>query len=356
MHAQSVSEAGSLKAASTLMYQEAESAAAIVEAQLLHNEPIISDIVVKLKQLAPSAIVTCARGSSDHAATYAKYLFESQLGILTSSASPSISSVYNCEQQLNRVLYIAISQSGASPDLLSNVDKAKANGATVLALVNVEDSPLVERADFFIPLKAGTEKSVAATKSYIATLSALLQLCTIWNNDSVLHRQLQQLPDLLKRAFQLDWRYAESALLSAQNMFVIGRGFGFGIAQEAALKFKETTGIHAEAFSAAEVKHGPMAIVNENFPVLIFSQQDETQNAINELADNFQQRGVQTLIAATGNLNSNDHYLPVINASHPAIEPLLLIQSFYKLVNGLAVARGYNPDEPPHLKKVTETL
>ncbi|ROS01424.1 glutamine--fructose-6-phosphate transaminase [Sinobacterium caligoides] len=343
-----------LAAEDTLMYQEAASAAAVVQRQLAANQTAIVAAVERLKALAPRAIVTCARGSSDHAATYAKYVFESQLGILTSSASPSISSVYGSKQNLDGVLYIAFSQSGASPDLLHNVDQARANGATILAMVNVADSPLAERADILIPLHAGPELSVAATKSYIATLSAIMHLASVWSDNTELQEHLHDLPAQLSKAWQLDWTPALATLQDATNMFVISRGFGYGIAQEAALKFKETCGLHAESFSSAEVKHGPMAIVNEGFPILMMSQEDETQSGMHDLVEDFLARGSKLHIAARG--EPAPWRLPVVGDYHPAIEPILLVQSFYKLVNALSVARGYNPDTPPHLNKVTETM
>ncbi|CAH0990919.1 Glutamine--fructose-6-phosphate aminotransferase [isomerizing] [Sinobacterium norvegicum] len=343
-----------LQAEDTLMFKEAASAADVVRGQLANNQAVIEAAVEKLNQLQPRAIVTCARGSSDHAATYGKYVFESQLGILTSSASPSISSVYGSKQKLEGVLYLAISQSGASPDLLHNVDQARANGATIMAMVNVADSPLAQKADILIPLHAGPELSVAATKTYIATLSAIMHLASVWSGNQALQDHLLELPTQLEKAWALDWTPALPSLQDANNLFVISRGFGYGIAQEAALKFKETCGLHAESFSSAEVKHGPMAIVKEGFPVLMMSQEDETQSGMHDLVEDFLSRGSKLHIAAKG--EAAPWRLPVVGDYHPAIEPILLVQSFYKLVNKLSVLRGYNPDQPPHLNKVTETM
>lgn len=346
--------ASTLNPEHTLMYQEAASAAEVVAHQLEHNQAIIEAAVARIRSFNPRAVVTMARGSSDHAATVAKYLIETRTGVLTSSASPSVSSVYGAKQKLDGVLYIAVSQSGKSPDLLAGVEQAKTAGALTLALVNVEDSPLAELADVVIPLRAGTEKSVAATKSYIATLSAVLQLVSEWSQDELLQAALKQLPDSLAKAWQCDWSKAVTALTPATNLFVIGRGLGFGIAQEAALKFKETCGLHAEAFSSAEVKHGPMAIVKAGFPVLMLPQQDETYSGFSDLVKEFQAREAQVLVASETPYGEAN--LPVVAGAHPAIAPLLAIQSFYKMANALSVARGYNPDQPPHLRKVTETL
>jgi len=145
------------------------------------------------------------------------------------------------------------------------VSSARAAGAHIVALVNAEDSPLAQLADDLIPLCAGTERSVAATKSYITSLAAIVQLVANWTRDAQLAAALQQAPELLERAWQLDWSAAVTHLTAANNLYVIGRGLGLAIAQEAALKFKETCGLHAEAVSAAELRHGPMALVGAAF-------------------------------------------------------------------------------------------
>ena len=336
----------------TLMFQEAASASSVIAQQFEANAPLIAAAVERLKAFAPRSIVTCARGSSDHAATYAKYLFETRLGLVTSSAAPSITSIYFAKQQLEGTLYIAISQSGKSPDLLASVEQAKAGGALTLALVNVEDSPLAQMADIVIPLRAGSEKSVAATKSYLATLGAIMHLVSEWGNDDELKTALKSLPQSLAQAWENDWQAVVDGLKDARNLFVIGRGIGFGAAPEAALKLKDTCGLHAEAFTAAEVKHGPMAIVGEGFPVLLFAQQDKTLAGMDSLVEDFRARDAKVFVASESISGS----LPVVQGAHPAIAPMLAVQSFYRMANALSIARGYNPDEPPHLRKVTETM
>lgn len=338
----------------TLMFQEAAAASSVVRSQLAANAERIRAAGQRLRSFAPRAVVTCARGSSDHAATYAKYLIETQLGLITASAAPSVSSIYRAPQQLEGCLYIALSQSGKSPDLLTNVRQAKASGALTLALVNVIDSPLAEIADIVVPLHAGEELSVAATKSYIASLAALLHLVSEWTEKAELKTLVHSLPEALGQAWSHDWTPAVAAFEKVQNLFVIGRGLGFGIAQEAALKLKETCGLHAEAFSAAEVKHGPMALVGKDFPVLVIAQRDETQGSTDALVDEFRQRGARVLVA--GEAGGHADRLPVVANSHPVLAPILAIQSFYRMANALSIARGYHPDQPPHLQKVTETV
>ncbi|GAB2494506.1 SIS domain-containing protein [Pseudoxanthomonas sangjuensis] len=334
----------------TLMFNEAAQTADVVAAQFARNEAVVAKLAAALRASPPAFVATCARGSSDHAATYAKYLFETQLGFVTASISPSVGSVYEAKQHLRGALYLTISQSGKSPDLLHNAKAARAAGAHVVALVNVEDSPLAQLADTVIPLGAGPEKSVAATKSYLASLSAILQLAAHWADSAPLRGALDELPQALRAAWQADWSALTEGLVDARNLFVLGRGLGLAAAQEAALKFKETCGLHAEAYSSAEVKHGPMALVGPGFPVLCFAQSDETEAGMLALAKEFRGRGAQVwLSSARGDL-------PLVPASNPAAAPLLTIQSFYRAINALALRRGHNPDVPPHLNKVTETV
>ncbi len=355
---QSAAKAAAATVNTTRMFEEAQTAYLGVAKQVDANQAVVERIAERLRRNPPRAVITCARGSSDHAATFAKYLIESRVGIVTSSASLSITSVYAARQDFDGVLYIAISQSGRSPDLLACVEAAKAAGAFTLALVNDATSPLAELADEVLPLHAGPELSVAATKSYICSLSALVQLVAHWAGDEALIEAFKTLPTLLSKAWQLDWSAALPSLRDATNLFVLGRGIGLGVAQEGALKLKETCGLHAEAFSAAEVKHGPMVLVGPKFPVLIFAQSDESQASVADIATVFAGRGADVWLAAdssTGNGTSGPGRLPVI-AAHPVLEPILTIQSFYRLANAVSLARGRNPDVPPHLNKVTETV
>jgi glucosamine--fructose-6-phosphate aminotransferase (isomerizing) len=338
----------------TLMYQEAHAAADVVAHQLAANAQLLAELGARLRAQPPRCIVTCARGSSDHAAAYAKYVFETRLGIVTASASPAVSSIYDAPLRLEGALFLAISQSGRSPDLLLSAQAARAAGAQVVALVNDTDSPLARAADTVVPLRAGPERSVAATKSYLATLSAVLQLAACWSGDEALHAALDRLPGDLRQGWDADWRALGEGLLGVHNLFVVGRGYGFGAALEAALKFKETCGLHAEAFSAAEVRHGPMALVGEGFPVLVFAQDDGSLESTLAVAAEFRARGARVWVAAPGASGPDALPLP---AGVPAITtPLLAVQSFYRAASALSLARGYDPDLPPHLRKVTETL
>jgi glutamine---fructose-6-phosphate transaminase (isomerizing) len=337
----------------TLMFEEAADASNAVRAQLQYDAVSMRALGAKLRKLNPRVVITCARGSSDHAATYAKYLIETHAQVLTASAAPSVSSVYGVTQDVRGCLFVAISQSGRSPDLLASVASAKASGATVLALSNSADSPLMAAADLVVELNAGPESSVAATKSYLASLAAIARLVAAWTEDAALDYALAALPDLMDRSWAIDWSAALPLLESAENLYVVGRGLGLGAAQEVALKCKETCGIHAEAFSSAELRHGPYTLLRKGFPALLLAQPDATRPGVEALGIELARRGVPVLFA--GGNAAGSVLLPAIEVT-AELAPILLTQSAYRMIASLAVRRGLDPDRPPHLHKITETV
>lgn len=348
------SAARTVAAEATHMYDEARSATKAVERLVQVNAAAIDALVDRLRSSPPSVVVTYARGSSDHAATYAKYLIETSMGIPVSSGALSVASIYRAPTVSGSAVCIAISQSGRSPDVLAGVEAHKKAGNLVVALVNDETSPLASIADVVLPLCAGVERSVAATKSYIAALATLAFLTARWANDDSLDAAVRLLPEELPIAFDMDWSRASETLVPANNLFVLGRGYSLAVAQEAALKLKETCGLHAEAFSAAEVRHGPMAIVGEGFPILGFASSDAAGDGVAVVANILASRGALVSLADPSK-RFGAGSLPA-NRGHPAIEPILMIQSFYRMANELSLARGLDPDAPPHLLKVTRTI
>lgn len=334
------------------MLTEASEAPGVVARQFERNADAVAALAERLRATPPRFVVTGARGSSDHAATFAKYLIETRLGLVTASAAPSVATIYGRTLAMEGALFLAISQSGRSPDLIDMTERAKAGGALTVALVNDPDSPLAAACDMVLPLHAGAETSVAATKSYIASLSALLHLTAAWTGDGALARALAELPGRLEEALTLDWSPMVDALANERDLLVLGRGANLAIAQEAALKLKETCGLHSEAFSTAEVMHGPVALVGEGYPVMVFSPEDETRASVREMADTIRAQGGRVLIAETEGAADR---LPVPRPLHPACDSLPMILSFYRAAARLSVRRGLDPDEPRHLRKVTET-
>jgi glucosamine--fructose-6-phosphate aminotransferase (isomerizing) len=342
-----------LRAESTRMFAEAGEAGAAVARQLEANHDLVRDLAEKLRAARPRGVVTFARGSSDHAATFAKYVIETRVGVLTSSGAPSIASVYRDPPDFSGTLALAISQSGQSPDILAAVEAARRGGALTVALVNAERSRLEAAVDITVPLHSGPEQSVAATKSYVAALAAVLHLVAEWTEDEALLDALGAVPAKLAQAFECDWSPLVEHLKGARGLYVIGRGPGLGVAQEAALKLKETCRIHAEAFSSAEVRHGPMELVGPDFPLLLFRQSDESAEGVEQLARDVIARGAPVFVAGAEVRGATS--LPVPEALEP-IQPLLHIQALYRAANQLSVELGLDPDRPLHLSKVTETL
>lgn len=337
------------------MFNEATEAPHRVADFLAKRSQALDPIIGAVRDYAPKFVVTCARGSSDHAATYAKYLIEKTLGLPVVSHAPSMSSVFERSLRHEGALFLAISQSGGSPDLVKSAEMARAGGALTIALVNQQNSKLADACAHVLPLMAGPEISVAATKSYIASLVATASIVAGICGDDQIAEGLEKLPDALNVAAALDWSSAVETLQTAQNFYVVGRGLGFGVAQESALKFKETCGLHAEAFSAAEVKHGPMALVKPGFPLLMYAPSSAANKSFAEAAEQAVSAGAMVLSAGV-DIKGAAAVLPTVKGVHPALMPITLIQSFYPMVNALAFARGYNPDKPPQLRKVTETI
>jgi glucosamine--fructose-6-phosphate aminotransferase (isomerizing) len=265
----------------------------------------------------------------------------------------SLVTLYKAPLQAAGTLAVSISQSGQSPDVVEPIRYFRAGGATTVALVNDIDSPLAHEAEWALPLRAGKEQSVAATKSFIASLTAGARLVAEWQQDDELKAGLAALPDALRRAAQADWSAALEVLTPARNIMVVGRGISFPIALEAALKFKETSALQAEAFSGAEIKHGPMALIDEGYPLLIFATRGPAQAGLVALADEMRGRGARVLLAAPADVPSRDLELPV--AACPDLDPIVAIAAFYVMAAHLSEARGLDPDKPRHLNKVTKT-
>ncbi|WP_434607568.1 SIS domain-containing protein [Pseudomonas sp. D2-30] len=335
------------------MLEEAQASAEAVERQLQRLDPTLEEIAGRLRRQPPQVAMTIARGSSDHAASYFAYLTMQQLGLPVASLPMSVVTLQQAPLKVSGQVAFAFSQSGQSPDLVNSLRLLRKRGASSVAMVNAEDSPLEAACEFSVPLCAGVESSVAATKSFIATLSASARLVAHWKDDAELLDAGAALPEGLREAAGQDWGAAVETLRDCQRLMVIGRGAGFAIAQEAALKFKETSAIQAEAFSSAEVRHGPMALIDENYPLLVFAPRGAEQAGVLGLAADMRQRGARVLLAAPDDIVERD--LTLSRADHPALDPILAIQSFYGMAARLALARGLDPDKPRHLSKVTRT-
>lgn len=306
-----------------------------------------------LRALNPPALVTIARGSSDHAALFLKYAIEQQLGLPVASIGPSLASVYNVTPRLAGMAAIAISQSGKSPDIVAMARAAGEGGAHTLALVNVAPSPLSDACHATIPIQAGPELSVAATKSFVCSVVAGLAVIARWSGDEALDAAVNELPGCLERSLACDWSAFGSAIGRPESIYVLGRGPSAAIAQEAALKFKETCGVHAEAYSSAEVLHGPVELVEGHFPVLALAADDAATASVAGVADDLAAKGATVFATAAGVRQAAK--LETARTGHPFTDALAAIVPFYGFVEGWSRALGRNPDAPKSLAKVTET-
>lgn len=329
----------------TLMELEAREVPARIAEQHRANASLIDTLCQRLRAQPPRYVMIVGRGSSDHAGVFGKYLIEIETGIPVFAAAPAVTTVYNRSLKLADALVLVISQSGRSPDIVTQAQRAKASGAYVVALVNDEQSPLAQSVDFVLPLRAGTERSVAATKSYLCTLSALLQLTAVWSANPQLQQALALLPAQLQQVLDSAPQLHADDLRGLEHLIVLGRGLGYAISKELALKLKEVCSVQAEAFSSAEFLHGPVALAQKALTVIDVSIRDEAASAHQQQIDNVAGRGARVLPLHQ-----------VLHDCHPRLAPLLLLQRFYVDVAQAAVALGGNPDQPIGLKKVTETL
>jgi len=307
-----------------------------------------------MRGVDPGLIVTVARGSSDHSATYLKYAVELLAGVPVASVGPSVASVYGRPLRLGGAVCVGISQSGRSPDIVEMMRAAGAGGALSVAITNFADSPMAMASAHCLPLQAGVEQSVAATKTFVTSVLAGLALVAEWQEDAALRAAVETLPDAFEAALALDWSALAARMSRAQHGYVLGRGPAFAIANECALKLKETCGLHAEAYSAAEVLHGPSAIVEAQFPVLALAVEDAAQAGVVQTAERLAAQGADVFV--TGVDAKGCVTLPSVGGLHPLVAPLVLAVGFYGFVEALARRRGFDPDTPPHLRKVTETV
>lgn len=313
-------------------------------------------LVDRLMQSPPRLVVTCARGSSAHAATFGKHLIERYLALPVCAAAPSIASIYGTELCLGGQLVLAISQSGASDDLIAFAGSARKCGSLTVAITNSEHSPLAQTCEFILPLSAGPEISVAATKTFVATLSVLSHMVAAWTGDKFQEDALRVLPDQLSKTMALNRGDAVEALCESASLATIGRGPTLAIAREAALKLKETCSIHAEAFSGAEFLHGPVAMASQCYPIVMFMPGDAALAGMQTLATHLARKGSRIVLAGPANGVESPYIpLPANTAGSPATDAICQIQSFYCMLVQLAARRGCDVDNPPHLRKVTRT-
>jgi len=305
---------------------------------------------------APRFVLLAARGTSDHAALYAKYLVEIRLGLPAGLASPSTLTAYGARPDLRDVLVVAVSQSGSSPDLLETVSVARACGATTLAVTNAPASALAGAADLHLDVHAGPELAVAATKSYTSELLTLHLLVDAWaggegTDAAGLPEAAQQLVDRRPEVAELAQRYR-----FASRFVVTGRGYAYPTAREAALKLMETSYVAAHAFSGADLLHGPLAMVDPEYPVLAVVPDGVGAAAMRPVLARLRASGADLLVLGGAQAQgAGGRHFPMPGGLAEEVHPVVDIVPLQWLALEMAVARGLDPDRPRGLAKVTET-
>jgi glutamine---fructose-6-phosphate transaminase (isomerizing) len=337
----------------SVMLAEATSVPSVVAAALDRNQAEIAAAARRIRNFDPSFIATVARGTSDHAAEYLARLLGQHAGLVGASLPPSLVTVHAAPLHLERAVTIAISQSGGSPDVVEPIKAAQRGGSLTIALVNVVDSPLAEAVDIVLPIDAGPERAVAATKSFVMALVQCVRLVDALAGGSVV-KDLARLPLALEQAVGCDWSGALPWLREPKSLLVVGRGYGLPIGREVALKLKEVAGLHAEAVSGAEIMHGPKALIDPDMPVLALAAEDGARASMDgtmaELA-----RLTSRLIAIGPPSEHAALSLPAGPILEPALAGIATIAAFFPFAAALAAARGLSPDSPRNLQKVTRT-
>jgi glucosamine--fructose-6-phosphate aminotransferase (isomerizing) len=338
------------RATETAMAREIGEIPTLTEGLLAQNETI-AVVADRIRTFAPDMAIICGRGSSGHVGVYLRYLFEARLGMMTSVAAPSIMTAYQAQLKMRSALFVVVSQSGRSPDLVATTRLARAQGALTLAIVNDRHSPAAKEAELVISIEAGIEQAVAATKTVVLSMVAGAQLAAMLSGDENLAKAIMRLPARLRGASGCDWSQWGEVLRRAPAAFVTARGYGLSSAREIALKLTESLRLPALAYSAAELRHGPRAAIAKATPVLVLRQNDETAASVDALVQDLCDAH-ETLCVAGGPLGT----LTWIGDDHPVCDPIAMLVPAYRAIEMAVRRRGLDPDRPPHLAKVTHTL
>ena len=334
----------------TAMAREIREIPTTAERLLAERDSIIT-VANRIRQADPRVVVISGRGSSGNAGTLLRYLFEARAGLLVSTSAPSVMTTYGQSIDMRNAVFIVISQSGRSPDLVMGAQSARKNGALTIAIVNDLTSPLALACELPLPMGAGLERSVAATKSVVLSMVTSVQLVASLTSDDELNEKIKRLPQRFSDALACDWALWSSSLAAARAAFVVGRGFGLGPAREIGLKVTEAMRIPTLSYSAAEVMHGPLACASAEIPFLVLRQNDGSSAMVDALIAELRVRKLNVFSAGdpTG-------VLPWIGNDDPICDAITMLLPAYATIEQAARARGFDPDNPPNLSKITETM
>jgi glucosamine--fructose-6-phosphate aminotransferase (isomerizing) len=319
--------------------------------RLLAKQHLVASVADRIRRADPRAVVISGRGSSANAGTLLRYLFEARAGLLVSTSAPSVVTTYGQSIDMRNAVFIVVSQSGRSPDLVAGARAARESGALTIAIVNDVTSPVAEACELTLPVGAGPERAVAATKSVVLSMVISGQLVAALTSDNALSEKLSQLPQRFSDALGCDWSAWSGSLAAARAAFVIGRGFGLGPAREIALKIAETMRLPTLGYSAAEVRHGPLAAASAETPLLVLRQNDGSSAMVDALIADLRARKLN--VFSVGDPGAT---LPWIGNDDPICDAITMLLPAYATIEQAARDRGFDPDNPPNLTKITETL
>ena len=341
------------------LYQEIFAQPQVLTSLLLQESQTIARIAQQLREEDVHYIVIAARGSSDNAALYGKYLFATTVGLPVALATPSLYTIYRHPPRLQHALVIGISQSGRSTDIVAVVEEAARQGAPTLGITNDPDSPLAQSARHVIPLHAGEERSIAATKTYTAQLMALALLAVHMAEDEQGQAELTRVPAAVSQCLSLDdyIRQAAERYRYMNTCVVIGRGYNYATAYELALKMKELTYVVAEPYSSADFQHGPIAMVADGFPVFLIAPAGSVHAEVHRLGERLRARGAELIVISDVSRTLNLARVPVrVPVSLPEwLTPFTTVVLGQLFAYHLTLVKDYDPDHPRGLTKVTQT-
>jgi glucosamine--fructose-6-phosphate aminotransferase (isomerizing) len=334
----------------TAMAQEIREIPRMAE-RLLAQHDVVATVADRIRRARARVVVLSGRGSSGNAGTFLRYLFETRAGLLVSTSAPSVVTTYRQSIDMRDAVFIVISQSGRSPDLVTGAQSARTSGALTIAIVNDVTSPVAQACELTLPIGAGLERAVAATKSVVLSMVIGARLVASLSGDDALRKKINQLPQRFTQALACDWSAWSGSFAAARAAFVIGRGFGLGPAREIALKIAETMRLPTLSYSAAEVRHGPLAAASAETPLLVLRQNDGSSAMVDALIADLRVRKLN--VFSVGDPGAT---LPWIGNDDPICDAITMLLPAYATIEQAARDRGFDPDNPPNLTKITETL
>jgi glutamine---fructose-6-phosphate transaminase (isomerizing) len=345
----------------TNMWNEIMEQPSVLKKCLSNNEDTLNRIVNEIKERKPEFVIIAARGTSDHAAVYAKYMFETLTGLPVVLAAPSVVTTYKSKLEMKNALVIGVSQSGEAKDVTAILDEAKRNNALTVSITNFENSLLATTSKYSLLCSAGVEKSVAATKTFTTQLILLGMLAAKLADHAEVQNLLKNAPEYVEKTIAMVKDQIKEVALRYRfidECIILARGLNYAVALESALKIEETTYVRAKAFAASDFHHGPMAILQKDMPVIVYAPSGPSLNDMLEMISLLKEAQADVLIVSDDDslcMLGNCH-IKIPNVGSDFVSPFVNSVVAQMLACELASVKGLNPDAPRMLHKVTITV